>query len=325
MQTVALGALTRTDDPGSIADRLLALPNSEDKTRLLGLFSMSWAARAPAAAVQWMLANGASLGDETFARIAMQVAGQTPDAAAGYTAQVPPGMRAEWISAVAQGYARNDPNAALRWLGQFRGQPEYGRAVVGAAPMLAASDPAAAGRLFAEAAPQDPQAPVAASIIASHWAQQDPESAAPWARGLTSPSARDAALQAMLQQWAAQDKSAATAWVHTLPPGAERDTLLDRMLVAAARTGTVPPELVNAFSTAAARSRSLLAAVVLLAHADPTRTRAVADRYLTDPGQHAQAERMLESAANPPAPGSATFNAVGTPMDFPTPASRRAR
>jgi hypothetical protein len=120
VQFVAMTAARQDSDVEAIANRLLALDDSQLHESLAFNVVSMWALRSPDAAMSWLLANGQSAPPYTFMQIGHQLAARDPRNAISYTSQVPADARGQWMQGIAQGYAQSDPQGAIGWLGQFR-------------------------------------------------------------------------------------------------------------------------------------------------------------------------------------------------------------
>jgi len=135
----------------ALASRVVAMPDGQNKTALLGSLIGSWANRPGNAepTLQWMLAQGAALPAESFERIGYLYAQASPEAAAAYLDRVPQGARPAWLSAVTVAYGNRDPEAAAAFLERYRGDPAFDRAAITLSQQLAATDPPRAAQLLA--------------------------------------------------------------------------------------------------------------------------------------------------------------------------------
>src|SRR5690606_33254260 len=114
---------------------------------MLGVLS-SWSATDPGAVFDWLATNQDRVPSEAFQQLARQLAFADPAAAAAYTPRVPQSARGGWLAAVAGAYAQRDPEAALAWIAQYRGDPAYPDAVGPIASVIAQRDGATAVRLL---------------------------------------------------------------------------------------------------------------------------------------------------------------------------------
>jgi hypothetical protein len=254
----------------------------------------------------WLLAHADSVPKEAISQAGLNLARTDPPAAIGYLDRVPPEMRANWLSAVADGYAQTDPRAASRWIAQYRGERGYDAAVAAVAARTARQDPAAAAQLLGSIdASQAPDAAGSARTIAMSWARQDAAAAAGWARGLSGEAAAGA-VSAVASQWAASDAPAARNWVMSLPPNAARDAALVQLVGATAGTAMADPALLDAFSSPAARAQGIAEAVSFVAARDTEVALRLVDEHITEPRLRERARRSIETMSRGPMPGPPT-------------------
>jgi hypothetical protein len=286
-------------EAAAIADRVIALEDPSMRNLPATMLLPQWASRSPDAAMRWLLANVSAVPADAFMQIGQQIAAHDPRAATGYTTQIPPTARESWLRGVVEGYAQQDPRGAVNWLGQFRGETWYAGAAAALAMRVAQHDGSAAARLLDEADPSGTRRETAmiAGQIANAWASRDPPGAAQWALTRPTETQQSQAVSATLAVWAMSDPTAARTWTLQLPPNDLRDGALSRLLTMTAygAPSALDPVILNAFASEASRQRAVLQAVQGLARLDQMRARAVADRYLSDPGLRAQAEQALNA------------------------------
>lgn len=299
LQFVAMSGMRQEESFETVANRLLALDDPQLQNSLAFNVVGMWASRSPDRAMNWLLANGRDAPANVFMQIGQQIAMRDPRNAASYTAQVPEGAREPWMQGVAQGYAQADPQGAVGWLEQFRGEPWYDRAAATVAMSVAQRDGAAAARLAADLDTErlGPQAQQLASMIASNWANNDPAAAAAWASERPSEQERAMAVRSVAGIWANNDPDAARQWAVQLPQTL-RDGALAPVLTSTAHRSPsgLDTRVLSAFTSDAARQQAVLQVVQTLAYADAAKARAIADTHLSDAGLRSQAEQVLEAA-----------------------------
>lgn len=296
VQSLVVSRALTSEQMAALADRLLA---AQSRAPALQMLTSAWAQRSPEDALNWLLANPNRTTARAVGQAGMNLAAANPAAAIAYLERVPGELRANWLSAVAEGYAQKDARAAATWVAQHRGEAGYDAAVAAVAARTAAHDPAAAARLFeAVDISQAPDAPGNARMIAGMWARQDALAAAAWAHRLADADTAAGAVSAVASQWAARDAAAARSWAMGLPRDAARDAALVQILGATAGTAATDTALIDAFSSLDAQQRGLNEAVRIIAARDTEVARQLADRYITDPGTRQAAERFIEQGAS---------------------------
>ncbi|HVJ28882.1 MAG TPA: hypothetical protein VNA66_01115, partial [Gammaproteobacteria bacterium] len=269
MQAIQFVAMTgaRNDAAAeAFANRLLANDDRQLRESAGMMLVSTWASRSPEGAMRWLLANGQNMPPNLFMQVGQQLAMRDPRTALAQSAQIPAAAREQWLQGVAQGYAQNDPRAAVDWLAQFRGEAWHGRAVTTVAMTLADRDGAAAARLIDELS-SGGLPPQLASTVAMNWANRDPAAAAAWALERRSEQERATAVRSVVTVWSNQDAAAARQWMLRLPQGPMRDGALTTVLATTAmqKPGALDTALLNAFTSDAARQQAVLQVVQSLA------------------------------------------------------------
>ena len=303
VQFVAMTAARQDADVEAIANRLVALDDSQLRDSMAFNVVSMWAMRSPGKAMGWLVAKGESAPPNVFMQIGHQLAMRDPRDAMTYTSQVPAAARGFWMHGIAQGYAQNDPQGAVDWLAQFRGEEWHDQAAATVAMQVAQQDPSAAARLVdgLDTARVGWPAGQLSSNIAMQWANREPVAAAAWALDRPTEPERAMAMQGVLNVWAGQDADAARQWALGLPQSATRDRALTTLLTATARTQrALDARVLNGFASETAQQQAVLQVVQFLAYVDAPRARATVDAHLTDPALREQAERALEAARDAP-------------------------
>jgi hypothetical protein len=299
MQLLVMNNSLTSAQTAAFADRLLAQQNRGNALQML---TSAWANRAPQDALNWLLANPGRATTRAIPQAGMNLARTNPTAAIGYLDRIPNELRANWLSAVAEGYAQHDARAAANWVTQHRGEQGFDAALAAVAARTAQQDPVSAARLFDSVdVTQAPDAPGSARAIAATWARRDPQAAAAWAHSLAHADTAVGAVSAVANQWVARDAVAARNWAMGLPRDAARDAALVQVLGATAGTPAADAALVDAFSSSAAQQRGLNEAIRIVANRDVDVARQLADQYITDPGTRQAADRFIEQGGNGPA------------------------
>jgi hypothetical protein len=323
VQMVAMAAARNDATAEALANRLLTVDDPQIRDQMASMVTMRWSSRAPERAAQWLLAHAEVATPSSFVQIGQQLASREPQRATAYTSQVPATAREAWVHGVAQGYAQNDPQGAIGWLGQFRGEEWYGRAAGTVAMAVAERDGAAAARLFDEVGAEPGGMPPTGLVgaIATGWANQDPAAAANWSADRPNDEVRDMAVRSVVAVWSTRDPDAARQWTLRLPQGAVRDTALTAVLTTSAMqtSGDLDSTVLSAFASPPTQQSAVLQVVQQMAYRDPAKARAITATHL-DANFRAQAETMIEAARN----GQPPRLIGGRPMNVVTPAQRVA-
>lgn len=323
----AIGMVASIGFPGrdnsAMLDRVLAIGDAGARHRaMLGVLS-SWSATDPGAVFDWLATNQDRVPSEAFQQLARQLAFADPVAAAAYTPRVPQSARGGWLAAVAGAYAQRDPEAALAWIAQYRGDPAYPDAVGPIASVIAQRDGATAVRLLEESGQFDPSNVQTVMSVAMSWAQQDPAAAAAWALNLGDARLRMSALSLAVQQWSARNPESARRWAFGLQPGDARDDALNGLVTAPFGEALPDEEVLAAFSTERARNRALIVTAMRVAQSSGYEQGRALLARVTDPAERARAQSALDQVRSGPfGPVGATV--IDPRLGIPLPGGFRA-
>jgi hypothetical protein len=268
----------------ALLERMVALPDNREMQSMMQSLVTTWAQREPAKAAEWFVSNATRAPIDVATAVASHYAVVDPTQAGSYTARLPTELRGAWLRGIAATYAAHDPGAALDWVEQFRGSPEYDDAVAAVIQSAAQIDPALAARAV-ESIGKDDSRRNAASTLAVNWAGRDPAAAATWAASLRDPLSQSAAVMSVAGLWASEDPAAAQAWVLAQPAGEVRDTGITMLLRASAGLGAPDASLLSALSSEQARLQVVRNTAVVIAQRDPEAARAFAAANLADRSQ----------------------------------------
>lgn len=245
-----------------LASRVLALPDSNERSNALQTLTNLWLQKDSRAMLDWMTTES-GLPREGLSQIVGTLTRSDPQLAASYTNRVPPALRELWIANVAQSYARLDPQAATEWLGQFHDEREYSTGIAAVAMQAVNYDPAMAARLLG--------------------------------------SLRDSGdntkntVGAVAESWAARDEQSARVWVRSLPEGTVRDSAL-RGFISRAYTDTIPEaSLLALFSSEEAKQQTLMGLIYGIGRKDVDEARRLVGQHISIPALRKQADSWLES------------------------------
>ncbi len=223
MLCAELEALARTDPAHA-----MALAQAEPNWRLRDLLRAAalrgWAATAPAAAGDWVLAlqpenrrpaiaavlEGAAGEGEAAAQLGTRFCAADPVSAADYAQMTISSLGQAGAFDAAARFAANVDGGAQPWL------------LTSAYAQWAERNPqdalAALGKIADETARRS-----AFEGLVNGWASANPAEAADYAESLAPGVERTAAFSAALSQWVERDSSAATAWIERHDPGRDAD------------------------------------------------------------------------------------------------------
>jgi hypothetical protein len=304
---VIAGGFRAPGTASALADRIVTLPDTALRSNTLRQLLTVWSSTAPDAALDWLTTHDLDI-QGTYLQVGQQLARNSPARAAELTARIPAAARGEWIQGVAEGYAQSDPQGAVAWLAQYRGDPAYSGAVGAVAASLARTDPAAAARLLDTASDSGAGAARAGVPVATLYAQRDPQAAASWAKDYDAGLNQMLAVPAAVGAWAQSDATSARAWTLQLPSGQSRDAALTALLTATSTTN-VDTTLLDAFSSDAARNQAVVNTAMRLNTRDRAAAARLIDTYVTDESLREQAKRNLERISP-----RVLFNPNGVPV-----------
>ena len=278
-------------DMGRVADRLLGIDNPRTSAVMASVISL-WAQQDTDAAMNWALANADELEPQSMQQLSRQVARQDIELAMRTLEQLRPERREAWVDGIANELAQSDIARAISFLDSQRGQPGYDSALSGVIRQLARSDPAAAAKMLASG-PATSTVLSASMTVARQWAQRDPAAAADWAIGLSDSRARTSSLSVIASSWAQGDAVAARQWLYRLNVGPDRDMALNSFISATAQAGEFDPQLLDAYSSDAARQQGAGSAIVQIGRSDPNEAKRLLNVYITDPDLRQRTEEQL--------------------------------
>ena len=300
LQLAVMSGLQRDDRAEDVANRVAALDDVPLRDQLVTSVVSMWSSRSPDNAMRWLLANSRDHSPTLFQQLGQQLAMQDPQRAVAYTVQVPEAARESWVQGVAHTLAQTEPQRAVDWLGEFRGQPLYARAAMSVAPMLAQQDGAAAARLVDELETIAPSVDMQrlVNVVVTNWANYNPAAAVQWVVDRPAEQDRTLGIRSAVGVWSMQDPLAARQWTLRQPQSALRDAALAALVAAGAgfTANDLDLGLLSAFTSDTERQRAVLQLIQGLAYRDPGRALAIADANLTTPALREQAERVIEAA-----------------------------
>jgi hypothetical protein len=294
-----LGAIARRD-PGYAMAHLDKLPKGQQRSNAILNMAMQVSRSDPRAAVEWIKTAEEEGNDNEHGRSLVSALGHVladsdPETAMSLTEQIPEKARGDWIVAVAAAYARQDPEAALRWARQYQNDPAYPRMTSELAGLVADSDPQMAMD-FASSVLDARERDRTIARVVEQVSHQDPALAARWVERVRDDQERLQAIGNIAMQWAHTDSSAARKWVMSLPSGASRDQGITALM----RTGVVPSDqaetLISQIQSPQHRMDAVLGVVVQLAQSDIDGARTLLRRHPLDPQRQEQLTMHLRQA-----------------------------
>lgn len=284
-------------DMASVAQRLLALDDMELGRNAMQSLVDRWITTNTSEALSWLFARADSIDPNAFGQLAQQAANQNLALAISYTSRVPEESIESWTTAIARRYANADPQGAMRWILERRGQPGYEASVRTLVDYVAPHDLAGVTNLVADLDGASAHARGAVATLTYYWIREDLNAAIDWVNALRDPVLKGSAAEALVGEWARRDPLSAGSWTLGLPHGDTRDKALGSLWSVAALSGEPDRTLLEAFSSVESRSRAILGSLHSLLMNDEDAARRVVATYVTDPAMRAQAEQLLDEQA----------------------------
>ena len=169
-------------DPQAAMRALSGLAPGERKNAVQAVAS-GWSQTAPEAVLQWSssLTDASERADVVRAALS-QWAGSSPESAAKFVERMPGAERSGPMESVVSNWASRDTASAAAWL---------------------------------DRQPSGPTKDAALRTLARKVAQEDPEAALTWARGISEEKDRIRQTESIARDWLRQDPSSARSWIST--------------------------------------------------------------------------------------------------------------
>lgn len=222
---LVLGKAVSSDQPANTLPFALALPPSQERTRLLAHILTGWTETAPAAALAWARAQddpavAAALGPVQGALLVEIARSEPATALAEWQALSDPRARKAAMLPIAEAWGKNDPAAALKWLETQGASPAAGFIHPGLLSSWAKQDPESALR-WVEAQAANPSAPAAPAGIERAMGALGGDNDGRFPRAATAdlyskiqdPALRGRVLETHVAEWLNKDPAAARAWI----------------------------------------------------------------------------------------------------------------
>lgn len=205
-----------TEDPKAAIRTAQELPPGEDRERLMGNLSESWANRDPEAALKWAGTLEGEEKSEATRKALNGWASRDPKAASAYVATLPPEQRDAAVGTVAGRWANQNPAEAATWLsGQAEGDGKKD-AMGSVMNSWTAMEPEKASAWLRDQ-PEGVSKDQGIVSLANSQMKSDPEAAMTWASTISNPATRSLQMKTNMRQWARRDAGAASAWAQSAP------------------------------------------------------------------------------------------------------------
>ncbi len=214
------------------------------------------------------------------------------EAAAQLVDRVPKEARANWITAVALGYAEFDVEKGCQWVRRYANDgvdvaSQFARAVASRNPELAMQ--------LVSGVTDDQERDRLLGGLLPPLAENSPALAARWAEKVTDEEMRTRSIGEVASVWAQYDLPAARKWILSLSDGPrEGSGAHDSGSAAAADLSTTCSRIINQIQTPERRSHAVLMAAMRMSQNDMDGARTLLRRYPLDPARQRQFDDFLQ-------------------------------
>ena len=224
------GSMAANDPHGHLSWMEQALPDSVGQ-EICGAFFRAWAVRDPAGAaagLQQLGPHAGAMSGDLIGQVASVWAGQNVDGALSWAQSLPDnGARSLAMAQICSRWVTIDPRAAATYAAQTANAPMI-QVVAGhwaeAAPISAAS--------WAQSLPEGDARSSALATVASVWASTDPAAAAAYAAGVEPDDAQARAVLAVVTAWSDSSPAEAAQWVAAFPESGLRGQAMAQVVIA---------------------------------------------------------------------------------------------
>ncbi len=204
-----------------------------------------------------------------------------------------PGAYSSAAMQVASSWAQSDPAAALSWASGLDGNARQS-AMSSAIGAIANSDPATALQMASSLPANDPSRSTLIGTAFNNYARQEPAIAVTLLDNLT-PAQQNSAIVQISSNWVRQDPYAASQWIATLPTSTAKDNAVQNMLNAQGQYDlTTSLQWVATMSTPAAQTRGYTTVIQQAARKDPAAARAALSSANLTEAQRTQLTQIID-------------------------------
>jgi hypothetical protein len=202
--------------------------------------------------------------------------------------QVPAEDRAQWVASIANAYAQESVESAIRWMKKNESTAGYAHLQQQFVWTLASQDPDAALE-FAFGISDEKQRDMVLQNGVNAVAQLSPDDAVKWIDAIRNDEMQRGAVGQLVSTWVQLDPEAARKWVLSLGSSGLRDAGLAQLVVVGTLEEIEP--LLGQIQSPEARTEAVVQAAFRLARDDPQAARTLLRRHPLDP----QRQQILES------------------------------
>lgn len=280
-----LGAIARRD-PGYAMANLDKVPGGRARTEATEAIASQLMRSDPRAAVEWLRQlDDAEARRNGLMNVGHMLADSDPDTAASLIEQIPADSRTMWISSVANAYAQQDPDMAIRWVRNYQNEPGYQQILSQFTSRLAFTDAAAAFELAAGISDTRQRDQMLTQLMTQGYPMRSPEIAARWLERVSDERMRVQAVGSIATGWAQQDAAAARKWVSSLASGAMRDQGLGALVGHSSFSLEDTASLIGQIQSPERRMDATWQSAMRLAQSDIEAARTLVRRHPLDPSR----------------------------------------
>ena len=215
-----------SSDPASAARLIDEIPRSSS-TMAINTLVHRWSDTDPKAAADWLASKDAQIARQGWTALAQGWAQRDLEAASAYADNLTGTARTVFLRGLAAATAGMPTGTTQTWLSRYRDDPVYADLVRGVAGQLAMQDVQAAMSLI-EDLPAGQRLDSYGSVIPM-LAMQDPEAAVDVVDQLDDDEVRSSLMPIVASMWAQNDAQAALDWASDRPRGRARDSAISQV------------------------------------------------------------------------------------------------
>jgi hypothetical protein len=286
-----LAAIAQTN-PSLAMTHLMKLPAGGMRSEVLGEVARSVAALTPAQALDWLNdIDEKSLQLEAANGLGWAMSSRNAEAAAQLVDRIPKEARANWITAVALGYASSDVEKGRQWVRRYGN--EGAQTATQFARAVASRNPEAAVQLVEDAADDQERDKLLRGLLPP-LAEHSPALAARLASRVTNDDLRERSIIDVAGTWAQYDPPAARKWVTSLDDGPAKEQALTVLVQRGGNSVDDVQQIINQIQTPERRSQAVLMAAMNMSRNDMDGARTLLRRYPLDPARQRQFDDYVQ-------------------------------
>jgi hypothetical protein len=286
-----LAAIAQTN-PSLAMTHLAKLPFGGMRSEILGEIARSVAALTPTQALDWLNdIDDKSVQLEAANSLGWSLSSRNAEAAAQLVDRIPKDARANWITAVALGYANTDVEKGRQWVRRYGN--EGAQTATQFARAVASRNPEAAVQLVEDVVDDQERDRLLRGLLPP-LAEHSPALAARWAERVTDDESRARSIGEVASTWAQYDSSAARKWVLSLDDGPAKDQALTALVQRGGASVDDMQQIINQIQVPERRSQAVLMAAMSMSRNDMEGARTLLRRYPLDPARQRQFDDYVQ-------------------------------